>query len=168
MTLWHCTLEDSNNNNNSANNNVSALPASIQSITICLPRYNDTSSTSLLNPLLECALSVEPVQQRYVVLSSRRSNLVACLALNPEATSAGGTRGASFGRGQQPVYHITCLNLRAPVISVDVTTVLGQAHHSAEAGEHLESVVIRSQPLPLIQDKHRFNSTTCSSHSCLT
>jgi hypothetical protein len=101
-------------------------PRSVQSLTLRLPRSSlGQSSSALLNPHLECALSAEPGRQRYLLLSSRRSNLVACLAVNP-------------GSAGQPLYHVTCLDLRAPVVSVGVTTVLGQAHHSAEAGEHLE------------------------------
>lgn len=37
-----------------------------------------------------------------------------------------------------PIYHITLLNLKAPVVSFDVTTILGREHHSAEEGEHVE------------------------------
>ena len=33
---------------------------------------------------------------------------------------------------------VTYLALKAPVISIDVTTILGREHHSAEEGEHLE------------------------------
>jgi len=106
----------------------SAPPVSVQTLTLVLPRATaGATSSALANPTLECALSLEPRAERYLLLSSRRSNLVACLALNPHPSAAG-----------QPIYHVTCLNLRAPVVSADVITVLGQAHHSAEAGEHLE------------------------------
>jgi hypothetical protein len=33
---------------------------------------------------------------------------------------------------------VTLLNLKAPVVSFDVTTILGREHHSAEEGEHIE------------------------------
>lgn len=51
---------------------------------------------------------------------------MACLAVSPQGTST------------LPLYHITYLNLKAPIVSMDVTTILGREHHSAEEGEHLE------------------------------
>eukprot|EP01032_Pedospumella_encystans_P018582 gene18582-21147_t len=122
VTLWSTELEARDSGR------TAPTPTAAQTVTVHLPRSAaGTASSGLLNARLECALSLEPRAERYLLLTSRRSNLVACLALNPAYAGVG-----------QPLYHITCLNLRAPVISADVVTVLGQAHHSAEAGEHLE------------------------------
>lgn len=122
VTLWSTELETRDTGR------AVPMPIVAQTVTVHLPRSTaGAASSGLMNPHLECALSLEPRSERYLLLTSRRSNLVACLALNPAYAGVG-----------QPLYHLTCLNLRAPVISADVVTVLGQAHHSAEAGEHLE------------------------------
>ena len=130
LTVWHCAAEDGNSNAGLRN---------VQTVTVQLPRSaQGQDSSCLLNPLLDCALSLETLtqqkQQRYLMLTSRRSNFVACLAVNPGVVAGAGARLVG-----QPLYHITCLNLRAPVISVGATTVLGKVHHSAEEGEHLEA-----------------------------
>lgn len=124
VNVWRCAVEDEGAGPGAWN-----LSTPAQTVTLQLPRAKNTP----LSPVLEYALSLEPRQQRYLLLTSRCSNLVTCLAVNPSLNKA--THPSLQG---QPLYHATWLNLRAPVISFDVTTVLGQAHHSAEAGEHLE------------------------------
>lgn len=124
VNVWRCAVEEA-----AAGSGAWNLNTPVQTVTLQLPRAKNTP----LSPVLECALSLEPRQQRYLLLTSRCSNLVTCLAVNPSLSKT--SHPCLQG---QPLYHATWLNLRAPVISFDVTTVLGQAHHSAEAGEHLE------------------------------
>ena len=74
LTVWHCAAEDGNS---------SAGLRNVQTVTVQLPRSaQGQDSSCLLNPLLDCALSLETLtqqkQQRYLMLTSRRSNFVAC------------------------------------------------------------------------------------------
>ncbi|KAJ1397808.1 hypothetical protein B484DRAFT_257601, partial [Ochromonadaceae sp. CCMP2298] len=116
----------------------SSVPVRVQTVSITLPPFsssqNLTNSTQGASPLYDLSLTCEPRRGRYLVLASRRAQLVAVFAVAQEGQEGQGGQG---GQGP-PLYHVTCLDLRAPVVSLDASTILGQEHHSAEAGEHLE------------------------------
>jgi hypothetical protein len=102
-------------------------PRNIQTLLLHVPEYRFRGkSTSLINPSLECDLRLEPNNGRYLILSSRKSNVLACLALSASGSSA------------LPIYHVTYLDFKAPIVSMDIATILGREHHSSEEGEHVE------------------------------
>jgi hypothetical protein len=102
-------------------------PRNIQTLLLHLPEYSFRGqSTSLLNPNLECDLRLEPNNGRYLMLSSRKSNVLACLALSPSGSTV------------VPIHHVTYLDFKAPIVSMDIATILGREHHSSEEGEHVE------------------------------
>ena len=106
----------------------SSSPKFVQAVIVGVPAHQSklrSPSSSLINPALEVASTIEPKNSKFLVLSSRKSNMVICFAINPSSKGL-------------PIYHVTLLNLKAPVISFDVTTILGREHHSAEEGEHIE------------------------------
>lgn len=100
----------------------------MQSVTVNFPVFQFRGkTTSLANPYLEVAVRVEPRNGRYLILSTRRSYIVGCFALSTPTTTA-----------SLPIYHVSLLHFKAPVVSMDLTTILGREHHSAEEGEHVE------------------------------
>jgi len=106
-------------------------PNPIQTLSIQLPLFHSrlpANSSSLANPLLDCSLCCENSNGRYLVLSSRRSNLIACIAAAPPTSAA------------IPVvlYHVTFLNLKAPVVSMDVSSIMDREFENAEEEEQLE------------------------------
>ncbi len=74
---------------------------------------------SLRNRIERCSWNRAPI------FASNRGSLVVRLTVRP----------ALRGGGTVP---LTYLSLKAPVVSMDVTSILGREHHSAEEGEHLE------------------------------
>lgn len=116
-----------------ATTEITTTPKLLQSITLGLPQYQSrlkSPSSSLFNTALEISCLLDSQQQRYLIVSSRKSHMIACIAINPSLKSSN-PQGLCF-------YHVALLNLKAPVISLDVTTILGREHHSAEEGEHIE------------------------------
>eukprot|EP01038_Epipyxis_sp_PR26KG_P009485 gene9485-12776_t len=105
-----------------------------QTITLKLPLFKSkllAPSSSLKNPALEFMLLSEPSNTKYLVFTSRKSNLVVSFGVNP--------RSIDLSNKPSPLlFRLTYLDLTAPAISIDVTTILGRDHHSAEEGEHLE------------------------------
>eukprot|EP00981_Chlorochromonas_danica_P008984 scaffold2390_cov167-Ochromonas_danica.AAC.8 len=110
-----------------------STPKVVQSVTFSLPAYESKSKTvssSLQNPALECALSIEAKKGRYMVLTSRRSSYLAIFALLPSDHPS--------SVSSQSIYHITLLNLKAPIVSHSLATVLGREHHSLVEDEYME------------------------------
>lgn len=106
-------------------------PKMVQSILLSLPLHRSklsTASSSLKNRDLEVALSVEPKKGRYMVLTSRRSPYLAVLGLLPADADA----------SVASIFHVTLLNLRAPIISHSISTILGREHHSYVEDEYME------------------------------
>ena len=98
-----------------------------QSITLNLPQYDSKrgKSSSLENLDLECCISKDlNSKPRCVIFGSRKSSYVTVIGVKESEPL--------------PLYHVSLMNIRAPLISMDISTVLGREHHSSEEGEHLE------------------------------
>eukprot|EP01036_Dinobryon_divergens_P029721 gene29721-38856_t len=94
----------------------------VQMVAVELPLFKSRmsqESSSLKNPNLECSLWCEHSSGRYLVLASRRSNFIAVLAVAPASDNLS-------------LYHVTYTNLKAPVVSMNASTILGREHHSSE------------------------------------
>jgi len=110
--------------------NMLATSTPVQSIRVCFPVHPNaaasgsaTAADGDLDIALNNGCGKEP---KFVVLHHRKSHLVACLAVNRGTWS------------RQAIYHVTFVDLKWPIFSLDCTTIAGRDHHSDEEVEHLE------------------------------
>ena len=77
--------------------------------------------------MLQCALNIEKGANntRYLILSCRKSNKAVVFGVNPNPRISTPIGRGGGGKAQLPLIQVTYLDLKAPVISIDVTTVLG-------------------------------------------
>jgi WD40 repeat protein len=108
----------------------SILSTATQRVNVSLPLHGD--SKDALTTTTQLALSST---DRFLVLSHRQSNLVVCLAIDPNIHAH--THYIPNGP-RVPIIHATFLDLKWPVFSADTTIFAVKDHFSAAAMEHLE------------------------------
>jgi hypothetical protein len=98
----------------------------LQSIKVTFPIHSSAVNKTTNESLVFALNNGCNKYGKFVVLFHRKSNMVACLALNQN------------GKKGLPLCHVTFLDLKLPIFSLDITTVAAKDHHSDEEVEHLE------------------------------